>query len=606
MTICKFWGAGNCRYGNNCRFEHPTRTQPQNRFGTDAVSKFNKYNISVELLENDLTADLPEWILSSYAPGKNAPEQLFGGIQCEQSFEELRFMHMQAQAAGHEGQAIAAAQELYHGARGRIDHALRNSQDAVQFVIDGENRHPNRNDVCRQSSHGAPFGVFAVGVQRGPMAPKNSSFGLGIAAQQGSTFGQPSLLGQRPNAFAAPAFGQTSQPASAFGQPQQSQMLFGQAAQASNSPFGQGPSPVSTFGQPSTLGAKPNPFGAPRFGQPASPSTPGNAFGQPGQQHTQGSPFGQGAQQNTQGSPFGQGAQQNTQASPFGQIAQQNTQGSLFGQPSQLGQRPSMFAGASNTNAFSSLGSQNSNTNNNAPAANPFGNANAIQQNPFATNTLTPTTMAPSPFGQAVQQSSNPFGQQQQSSAPNPFGQATPQASSAFGQIQPPPQTNGFGQAANNSLQNTNQPFGQPGLPRANPFGAPQTQQAQQLQQAQQTQHEAQNASESSPYPPGSSKQHPLIATFSSKGMDGRLALYKGKPVTYVDDKPVVRNLNGTLSRIWFPDGAPAYTSDTELPPEMYDEKTRTQWEEFASSGIFTDGTMPELPPPRECTRWDF
>ncbi|PHH62886.1 hypothetical protein CDD81_6604 [Ophiocordyceps australis] len=593
MTLCKFWAAGNCRYGNNCRFEHTARNQPQSRFGSDAASKFNKYNISEELLENDLTVDLPQWILSSYAPGKNAPDQLFGGYPREQSFEELRFHHMQAKAAGQEAQAIAAAQELYQNARTQIDNALHNSQDAVRFVVDGELRHPNRNDICRENSHGAPFGVFDAGAQRGPLASQpqpnslvpsnNSSFGLGSAAQQGSTFGQPSALGQRPNAFATPAFGQPAQPASAFGQPQQqSQMPFGQAAQANNSPFGQGPSSVSTFGQPSTLGAKPNPFGTPRFGQPASPNTQGNAFGQPAQHNPQGSAFGQVGQQNAQGSAFGQPAQ--------------NTQGSTFGQPSQLGQRPSMFAGASNTNAFSTLGSQNSNANNNAPAANPFGNANANQQNPFATNTVTQTSMAPSPFGQAAQQSSNPFGQQQPSSTSNAFGQADQQAASAFGKMQPP-QSNGFGQAASNSLQTTNQPFGQPAQPRANPFAPSQPQQAQK---------EVQDASNSSPYPPGSSKQHPLIGSYSSKGMDGKLAMFKGQPVTYVDDKPVMRHMSGALTRIWFPDGAPAYTSDTELPAEKYDEKSKAQWEAFASSGIFAGGIMPELPPPRECTRWDF
>ena len=44
----------------------------------------------------------PDWVFSCYGPGRNAPKQLFGGPQREQSFEELRLRHYEAAASGRE------------------------------------------------------------------------------------------------------------------------------------------------------------------------------------------------------------------------------------------------------------------------------------------------------------------------------------------------------------------------------------------------------------------------------------------------------------------------------------------------------------------------
>ena len=74
----------------------------------------------------------------------------------------------------------------------------------------------------------------------------------------------------------------------------------------------------------------------------------------------------------------------------------------------------------------------------------------------------------------------------------------------------------------------------------------------------------------------------------------------------YKDGKAGFRSFNGTWTRIWFPAGAPGYYKDTELPPESYDDKSKSQWANFTQAGSFADGIMPALPPPRECTQWDF
>lgn len=62
--------------------------------------------LSKDALEKDLTTEAPQWILSAYGPGRDAPEQLFGGHLREQSFEEMRLHHVVATAAGNPQQAV--------------------------------------------------------------------------------------------------------------------------------------------------------------------------------------------------------------------------------------------------------------------------------------------------------------------------------------------------------------------------------------------------------------------------------------------------------------------------------------------------------------------
>ena len=65
------------------------------------------YNLSKDGLEKDLTEpERPTWILSAYGPGRDAPDQLFGGYPIEQSFEEIRLHYMQGQLAGNPQGAV--------------------------------------------------------------------------------------------------------------------------------------------------------------------------------------------------------------------------------------------------------------------------------------------------------------------------------------------------------------------------------------------------------------------------------------------------------------------------------------------------------------------
>jgi nucleoporin NUP42 len=60
------------------------------------------------------------------------------------------------------------------------------------------------------------------------------------------------------------------------------------------------------------------------------------------------------------------------------------------------------------------------------------------------------------------------------------------------------------------------------------------------------------------------------------------------------------------LQRIWFPDGPPAYTAETEVKAEEYDEESKREWAGFMEKGAFVSGKMPLMPPLREFCRWDF
>lgn len=75
-----------------------------------------KYSLAPDVIEKDLTIEAPQWILSAYAPGRDAPEQLFGGYPREQSFEELRLHYLVGKASGNEQQAvrISNTNKLFH------------------------------------------------------------------------------------------------------------------------------------------------------------------------------------------------------------------------------------------------------------------------------------------------------------------------------------------------------------------------------------------------------------------------------------------------------------------------------------------------------------
>ena len=335
--------------------------------------EISSYKLDKNIITNDLSKERPQWILSAYGPGREAPLQLFGGQPREQSFEEIRVRHYELTAQGNQQQAIGEYQTLVNNAEQQCRTALNDVDGAIKYILNGENEHPNRNDICKAKG--------ALPTQPHLQAPSQQlTSAFGQPSNPGPTFGQPSAL----STFGKPAFDQPSAPASTFGQPSFGQpSVFGKP-----SPLGQ---PSAGFSQPSSTFGKPS-FPAPTFGQPSAPG----AFGQP----QNASPFG--ASASTTGSmqtdqprnTFGQPST-SPQPSSFGQPSS-STQPNPFGQPS----APSQSSPFAKLSPFSQPTTSNTTTAPTQPTAalaNPFGQPSAPQTTrPFAN----PPTTAPTAFGQ--------------------------------------------------------------------------------------------------------------------------------------------------------------------------------------------------------------
>lgn len=109
-------------YPANCRFEHPGANNNANANPFSALSGGNNsrggfgrpaanatgtpFSLSKDTIEKDLAEERPSWLLSAYGPGRDAPEQLWGGYPIEQSFEEMRLHYMTGETAGNPQGAV--------------------------------------------------------------------------------------------------------------------------------------------------------------------------------------------------------------------------------------------------------------------------------------------------------------------------------------------------------------------------------------------------------------------------------------------------------------------------------------------------------------------
>jgi nucleoporin NUP42 len=87
MVVCQFFQRGNCRFGSQCKNEHPG----QKTLAAPAPASAGAF--SAESIKQDLTTERPLWALTSYGPAKNEPN-LIAGIDLSQ--EELRWEYVQA------------------------------------------------------------------------------------------------------------------------------------------------------------------------------------------------------------------------------------------------------------------------------------------------------------------------------------------------------------------------------------------------------------------------------------------------------------------------------------------------------------------------------
>ncbi|KAF2666540.1 hypothetical protein BT63DRAFT_426993 [Microthyrium microscopicum] len=441
MVLCRFDQRGFCRNGDNCQFEHVSKSNQQNGGNRGGQGGFNRGGrggfdggrggfgnngnrnardtdvVDPKIIETDLTTDRPIWPFSSYQPRSDLPRQLIEGA-IEVSPDEMRCKSYLLALQGKQNDIVEIENKMQALSAEKSQAILSDLKGAVEYLAAGRDEHPNRDDLLKASLSGAPVnGATPFGQ---PAASAKNPFA------SPSAFGQPSLpaanpFGQSSTAAANP-FGANAPRAGGFGQPSApGTSAFGKPSLPATSPFGQATTQPQAggFGQPSMLG-KANPFGTPPaqsqaggFGQPSAFGQPSlgqpSAFGQPafGQAAPKANPFGQPPAPGTTPAvnPFGQPAQ-TQQSSPFGQ-PQQNTQASPFGvtkSASPFAQQPS---------AAGPFGQP-------AASPSPFGNNASTNANPFGAPSQ-PTSMAgSSPFGglggaQAPAQAKpNPFGQPQQ------------------------------------------------------------------------------------------------------------------------------------------------------------------------------------------------
>ncbi|KAL8928495.1 MAG: hypothetical protein Q9208_001729 [Pyrenodesmia sp. 3 TL-2023] len=282
----------------------PTAAAEKLEMGTCVRSSDLPYYLDKDIISKDLTNERPSYILSAYGPGRDAPQQLFGGHPRELSVEELRHRHYELAAAGNLPQAIQEAQTLYNNAEQQMQTVLSDLDGAIKYITDAANQHPNRLDICnakggdpsqaqrppgnfqagaRGASAGQAFGQPSFGKPTAP-AFGQSSFGQNAAPAFGTpAFGQSSapapVFGQASNSTSSTAFGQSSTPL-AFGRPQQTPKPF-EALQPQQQPtFGQ---QTNVFEQQPSTGPKANAFGPPQtsnsFAKPPT-AAPANPFGQ--------------------------------------------------------------------------------------------------------------------------------------------------------------------------------------------------------------------------------------------------------------------------------------------------------------------------------------
>lgn len=643
MTVCKYYNApGGCRFGNSCKFEHPSLSSASpfggrsnavfgnGGGGSSSSSRKSTWKINYEEIRKDLIDTRPNWILTAYGPERDLPASLF--TDNEYSPEEIRVRFYQQQAVNNADMADAEAIAAWTKAQNDMKQAADRPNEVARVMESQEQQRPNRYDILKMDGKKSrdeftrdvqggridlnstnvtskpAFGQPAAAFGRSPFG--SSSFGgqNSNVSQQRPVFGQPAISGQ--NAFSSPF---TQQPvASPFGQ-SATPSTFGQTSSlgsvASSNPF----SKPAAFGQSSGLGsgASTNPFAKPAaFGQPAGSGGFGNAsqpaFGQSGfgaaVSASASSPFGQNTTTGGTSSPFGQATGIGASSSPFGHAAG-NTAPAGFGQPA-FGQptRPSPFG----------------------QAARGFGQANAgIGGVAFGGN----NSSSGSPFG-GNQGTSSPFGVQQATSGA--FSQAasarfgnTQTTNSAVGGIQSPASSNPFMQPLQSTTSMLN-------------MTVPQTNEAQMSVEPVQPQAASAVVAQPDSSKPTEKPIQPLHYTQTLPRIEsrfdpvtGHVIQYRGLPVESISTmRPTAsgeevleatnhyyhRPSDHKLERIWFPRGKaeqqverlPQSKLDFQVSDDKYTQEIRDEYAYLFENGRFRDGKIPLIPPMREWVDYDI
>ncbi|XP_075980071.1 uncharacterized protein LOC142979168 [Anticarsia gemmatalis] len=327
MVVCKFFQQGNCRFGQNCRFEHiygskySYHASPQQQ----AAPAQAPSGCTDEQLVNQVQADVQsalrggQWILSCYSPFKEKP--IFPGIS-DLSPEEARLFIYEAKNNNNIEQAVTYMNNLFKETRQKYEQLLQPNINIIKIL----------RSLYKGELVASPFSNAAQNTFSGASDPASSIFRSAVQNPQQNTAasifsqGQQSIFNTQPDpakdlfakAASSNIFGQ-NQSSNAFAQNQDAsaQSIFATAVQntkqtdassifssANQSIFGAQPvkdaSPFSQNQNSSPFGQAPNssPFGQAPSSSPFGPPQNSSPFGQPPST----SPFAQ--SQNS--SPFGQ------------------------------------------------------------------------------------------------------------------------------------------------------------------------------------------------------------------------------------------------------------------------------------------------------------
>ncbi|XP_013193436.1 uncharacterized protein LOC106137190 [Amyelois transitella] len=230
MVVCKFFQQGNCRYGQNCKFEHIYGSKYSYHASNAPAQSQSQTGVTDEQLVNQVQSDIQaalkggQWILSSYAPFKEKP--VFPGIS-DLSPEEARLFIYEAKAKNNVDQAVTYMNNMIKENRNKYEQLLQPTAAIIKVL----------RSIYKGEIPSSPFNNTAQNTFRNS---GNASSIFRSAAQNTSVFGQPQPT---PNTgiFAS---------ANVFGQAQDNTAAKSIFAQASKNVFNQSQAPNSVFGAP--------------------------------------------------------------------------------------------------------------------------------------------------------------------------------------------------------------------------------------------------------------------------------------------------------------------------------------------------------------------
>lgn len=304
MVVCKFFQAGYCKFGKNCRFEHiygskySYHANPQTQPVQQTPAQTLPGGITDEQLVKQVQADVQavlrggQWILSCYSPIKEKP--IFPGIH-DLSPEEMRLFIYEAKNTNNVDQAVAYINNLVKETRQKYEQLLQPNMNIIQVLrslYKGEqvsSPFTSQPQNVFSNSNSAAASIFRSVVQSGPVINQN----VNNNAQSIFSQAQSSIFNQQAPDPAKQLFAQASQ--SSFGQSQpvnnifapQNQnadpkSIFGAAAQNNLNQTSANPSNIFGAANQSIFGRapaeNPSPFNQGNVFQPAQ--GPASIFGQ--------------------------------------------------------------------------------------------------------------------------------------------------------------------------------------------------------------------------------------------------------------------------------------------------------------------------------------